>query len=59
MKDEKVIDWKEGFSQLSFDKENKLKEGSWEALGWGKVIYLTFLEEEENKCVRGKLFYYV
>jgi len=30
MKDEKAIDWREGFSQLPLDKENKIKEGSWE-----------------------------
>jgi hypothetical protein len=30
MKDEKAIDWREGFSQLPLDKENKLKEGSWQ-----------------------------
>jgi hypothetical protein len=31
MKDEEVIDWKEGFSQLPLDKENKFKEGSCKA----------------------------
>jgi len=24
----------------------------------GKRFYLVFLEEDENECVRGKLFYY-
>jgi hypothetical protein len=32
MKDEKAIDWRKGFPQLPLDKENKLKEGSWETL---------------------------
>jgi hypothetical protein len=27
-KDEKAMDWREGFPQLPLDKENKLKEGS-------------------------------
>jgi hypothetical protein len=31
MKDEEAIDWREEFSQLLLDKENKFKEGSWEA----------------------------
>jgi hypothetical protein len=31
MKDEEAIDWREGFPQPPLDKENKLKEGSWEA----------------------------
>jgi hypothetical protein len=31
MKDEEAINWKEGFSQLPLDKENKLKERSWKA----------------------------
>ncbi len=30
-KDEKAMDWREGFPQLPLDKENKLKEGSWKA----------------------------
>jgi hypothetical protein len=42
MKDEKAIDWREGFSQLPLDKENKLEEGSCKALGWGKVFILCF-----------------
>jgi hypothetical protein len=33
MKDEKVINWSEGFPQLPLDKENKFKEGSWK--NWG------------------------
>jgi hypothetical protein len=37
MKDEEVIDWREGFPQLPLDKENKLKEGSWKA--WKKRIF--------------------
>jgi hypothetical protein len=32
MKDESPFDWKERFSQLPFDKENKLNERSWETL---------------------------
>jgi len=44
LKDEEAIDWKEGFSTTSKDKGNKLKEGSWEALGWGKSFYFVFLE---------------
>jgi len=44
MKDEKAIDWREGFPQFPLDKENKLREGSWEALGWGKKKYFVFLE---------------
>ncbi len=59
MKDEKAIDWREGFPQLPLDKENKLKEGSWEALGWGKKNYFVFLEEEKDECVKGELVYYV
>jgi hypothetical protein len=47
MKDENAIDRREGFPQLPLDKENKLKEGSWED-------YFCFWEEEESKCVRGK-----
>jgi hypothetical protein len=59
MKDEKAIDWREGFQQLPLDKENKLKEGSWEALGWGKKNYFVFLEEEKDECVKGELVCYV
>jgi hypothetical protein len=59
MKDEKVIDWREGFPQLPLDKENKYKEGSWEALGWGKINYFVFLEEEKDDCVKGELVCYV
>jgi hypothetical protein len=56
MKDEKAIDWKERFPQLPLDKENKLKEGSWEAWVKGVFFYLVFfLEEEENECVKGEL----
>jgi len=58
MKDEKTIDYREKFPQLSLDKENKLKEGSWEALG-GKNCYIVIMEEEENECVRGELICYV
>jgi len=42
MKDEEAIDWREGFPQLPLDKDNKVKEGSWEALGGGKKIILYF-----------------
>jgi hypothetical protein len=28
MKDNDAIDWREGFSQLPLNKENRLKEGS-------------------------------
>jgi hypothetical protein len=28
LKDEKAMDWREGFPQFPLDKENKLKEGS-------------------------------
>jgi len=42
MKDEKAIDWREGFLQLPLDKENKLKEGSWEALGGEKFLSCVF-----------------
>jgi hypothetical protein len=31
MKDEKAINWREIFPQLPWDKDNKFKEGSWEA----------------------------
>jgi hypothetical protein len=37
MKDEKAIDWREGFPQLPLHKENKLKEGSWKT--WGKKVF--------------------
>jgi hypothetical protein len=30
IKDEKAIDWREGFPQLPLDEKNKFKEGSWE-----------------------------
>jgi hypothetical protein len=55
MKDEKAIDWREGFAQLPLDKENKLKEKSWKA--WGKRICILCFswEEEENECVKIKL----
>jgi len=36
------FDWREKFPQLPFDKENKFKEGSWEALGWGNFFILYF-----------------
>jgi len=42
MKDEKAIHWREGFPQLPLNKDNKLKDGSWETLGWGKNFYLVF-----------------
>jgi hypothetical protein len=35
MKDMKAINWRERFPQLPLDKNNKLKEGSWEVLGGG------------------------
>jgi hypothetical protein len=40
MKDEEAIDWREGFSQLPLDKENKFKEGSCEA--WGERSFILF-----------------
>jgi hypothetical protein len=43
MKDEESIDWREGFSQLPLDKENKLKEGSWKACVRGVFFILCFL----------------
>jgi hypothetical protein len=59
-KDEETIDWREGFPQLPLDKKNKLKERSWETLGWGKNFYLVFfLKEEKNECVRGELVCYM
>jgi hypothetical protein len=45
MKDEEAIDWKERFPQLPLDKEKKLNERSWEALGWGKKNCFVFLEK--------------
>jgi hypothetical protein len=59
MKDEKAIDWREGFPHLPLDKDNKFKEGSWETLGFEKVFYLVFLEKEEIECVRGELICYM
>jgi hypothetical protein len=59
MKDEEAIDWKERFPQLPLDKENKLNEGSWETLGWGKIFVLCFWKKEENECVKGELICYV
>jgi hypothetical protein len=55
IKDGKAIDWREGFSQFPLDKENMLKERSWQT--WVKgFFYLVFsLVKEENECVRGKL----
>jgi hypothetical protein len=55
MKDEEAIDWKEGFPQLSLDKENKLIEGSWKAWVGGVLFYFVIFLEEENECVRRKL----
>jgi len=60
MKDMKAINWRERIPQLPLDKNNKLKEGSWEVLGGGgRVSILFFLEEEDNECMRRKLIYYV
>jgi hypothetical protein len=39
IKDERAIDWRERFPQIPLDKENKLKEGSWEV--WVKGIFLS------------------
>jgi hypothetical protein len=39
MKDEEAIDWREGFPQLPLNKENKFKEGSWEA--WVRNFFLS------------------
>jgi hypothetical protein len=55
MKDEKAIDWREGFSQLPLDKENKLKERSWKAWVSGIFFYFVFFLEEEDDCVKGEL----
>jgi hypothetical protein len=48
MKDEEAIDWKEGFPQLPLDKENKLKEGSWEAWEEGNFILCVFLGKKKR-----------
>jgi hypothetical protein len=37
MKDEEAIDWREIFSQLPLDEENKLKERSWKP--WVRRIF--------------------
>jgi hypothetical protein len=49
MKNEEAIDWREGFSQLPLD--NKLKEGSCEALGGGRVFILCFWKRRRIECV--------
>jgi hypothetical protein len=36
LKDEEAMDWRERFSQLPLNKENKFKEGSWKV--WGGVF---------------------
>ncbi len=44
--------------KLSLDKENKLKEGSWEAYQkqkWYLVYFVFWKKKEENKCVRKKI----
>jgi len=42
MKDDEAINWRERFSHLPLDKENKLKEGSWKA--WvGRVFILSYV----------------
>jgi hypothetical protein len=38
MKDEEAIDWREGFPQLSLDKENKFKEGHGKLWRKSKII---------------------
>jgi hypothetical protein len=58
LKDEKAIDWREGFSQLPLDKANKLKEGNGKFWRKNKII-LFFWEKKENECVRGELIFYV
>jgi hypothetical protein len=45
-KDEKTIDWREGFPQLPLNKKSKHKEGSWEALGFESCVFV-----KEGKCV--------
>jgi hypothetical protein len=47
MKDEEAINWREGFSQLPLDKENKFKERSWEALWGGEFLSCVFGRGEE------------
>jgi hypothetical protein len=37
LKDEEAMDWKGGFLELPWDKENKLKEGFGKV--WGKRIF--------------------
>jgi hypothetical protein len=52
LKDKKAMDWKEGFSQLPWDKENKFKEGSWKAGGrgvFGGLLLVWFFWEGEEK----------
>jgi hypothetical protein len=58
MKNEKAINCTEGFPQLPLNKENKFKEGSWEAL-WGENFYIVIMEEEKNEHVKGELICYV
>jgi hypothetical protein len=41
MKDEEAIDWREKFSQLPLDKDNKLKE-AWKTWERGVLRYLVF-----------------
>jgi hypothetical protein len=52
MKDEEAIDWREGFLQLPLDKENKFKEGSWEALGGENFLSCVFGKGKEWMCER-------
>jgi hypothetical protein len=51
MKDEEAIDWKERFPQPPLDKENKLNEGSWETLGWGKSFCLVIFGKKRRMNV--------
>jgi hypothetical protein len=55
MKDGEAINWREGFSQLPLDKENKRR--GHKKLG-GEEFFLIlcfFWEEDDNECVKGKL----
>jgi hypothetical protein len=51
MNDEEAIDWREGFPQLPLDRENKLKEGSWEAWGERSFILCFFLGKRRKMNV--------
>jgi hypothetical protein len=44
------------FFKLSWDKENKLKDGSWKFTEGEKNILSVGKEKEENECVRKKIY---